>query len=53
VRPQRLVEIGCGAGSLLAALKASVRRAAWRAAPRAAERWFTVHYGCIAAAPRS
>jgi SAM-dependent methyltransferase len=30
-----------------AALKAGVRRAAWRIAPRAAERWFTVHYACI------
>jgi SAM-dependent methyltransferase len=31
-----------------AALKAGVRRAAWRAAPRAAERLFTVHYACLA-----
>ena len=31
-----------------AALKAGVRRAAWRAAPRAAERVFTVHYACLA-----
>jgi SAM-dependent methyltransferase len=32
-----------------AAAKAAVRRAAWRAAPGVAERWFTVHYACIAA----
>jgi SAM-dependent methyltransferase len=32
-----------------AALKAAVRRAAWRVAPRVAERWFTVHYACLAA----
>ena len=31
-----------------AALKAVVRRAAWRAAPRAAEKLFTVHYACLA-----
>ena len=31
-----------------AALKTGVRRAAWRAAPRAAERLFTVHYACLA-----
>jgi len=31
-----------------ARVKAGVRRAAWRAAPRVAERWFTVHYACIA-----
>jgi SAM-dependent methyltransferase len=31
-----------------AALKAGVRRAAWRAAPRRAERLFTVHYACLA-----
>ncbi|MBW8855279.1 MAG: class I SAM-dependent methyltransferase [Bradyrhizobium sp.] len=30
-----------------AALKAGVRRAAWRLAPRAAERAFTVHYACV------
>jgi SAM-dependent methyltransferase len=33
---------------LRAALKAGVRRAAWRIAPRAVERAFTVHYACIA-----
>jgi SAM-dependent methyltransferase len=33
-----------------AAATAAVRRAAWRLAPRAAERAFTVHYACIAAA---
>jgi SAM-dependent methyltransferase len=32
-----------------AAVKATVRRVAWRLAPRVAERWFTVHYACIAA----
>jgi SAM-dependent methyltransferase len=32
-----------------AAVKAGVRRVAWRLAPRIAERWFTVHYACIAA----
>lgn len=31
-----------------AALKAGVRRAAWRLAPRLAERGFTVHYACLA-----
>jgi SAM-dependent methyltransferase len=31
------------------ALKAGVRRVAWRIAPRAAERAFTVHYACLAA----
>ena len=31
-----------------AALKAGVRRALWRVAPRAAERLFTVHYACLA-----
>ena len=31
-----------------AALKAGVRRVAWRAAPRRAERLFTVHYACLA-----
>jgi len=31
-----------------AALKAGVRRAAWRASPRRAERLFTVHYACLA-----
>lgn len=31
-----------------AAAKAAVRRAAWRIAPRAAERLFTVHYACLA-----
>jgi SAM-dependent methyltransferase len=31
-----------------AAVKAGVRRAAWRAAPRLAERLFTVHYACLA-----
>jgi SAM-dependent methyltransferase len=30
-----------------AALKAVVRRAAWRAAPKAAEKLFTVHYACL------
>jgi SAM-dependent methyltransferase len=30
-----------------AALKAAVRRAAWRLAPHAAERAFTVHYACV------
>jgi SAM-dependent methyltransferase len=34
---------------ILAAMKAGVRRTAWRAAPGAAERSFTVHYACIAA----
>jgi SAM-dependent methyltransferase len=34
---------------LRAALKAAVRRAAWRVAPGLAERSFTVHYACIAA----
>ena len=31
-----------------AAVKAAVRRAAWRLAPGAAERAFTVHYACLA-----
>jgi SAM-dependent methyltransferase len=31
-----------------AALKAGVRRAAWRIAPKLAERAFTVHYACLA-----
>ena len=31
-----------------AALKSGVRRAAWRAAPKLAERAFTVHYACLA-----
>jgi SAM-dependent methyltransferase len=31
-----------------AAVKTGVRRAAWRLAPRAAERAFTVHYACLA-----
>ena len=31
-----------------AAVKAGVRRAAWRIAPRTAERAFTVHYACLA-----
>ncbi|HYH89290.1 MAG TPA: class I SAM-dependent methyltransferase [Solirubrobacteraceae bacterium] len=31
-----------------AALKTGIRRTAWRAAPRAAERVFTVHYACLA-----
>ncbi|MEO8690149.1 MAG: methyltransferase domain-containing protein [Solirubrobacteraceae bacterium] len=31
-----------------AALKAGIRRALWRAAPRATERLFTVHYACLA-----
>jgi SAM-dependent methyltransferase len=31
------------------AVKAGVRRVAWRLAPRAAERAFTVHYACVAA----
>jgi SAM-dependent methyltransferase len=31
-----------------AAVKAGVRRAAWRILPRAAERLFTVHYACLA-----
>ena len=30
-----------------AALKAAIRRGAWRAAPRAAEKLFTVHYACL------
>lgn len=33
---------------LRAAVKTGVRRAAWRVAPRLAERSFTVHYACIA-----
>lgn len=33
---------------LRAAAKAGVRRMAWRLAPRAAERAFTVHYACLA-----
>jgi hypothetical protein len=36
------------AGWAAAALKAGVRRAAWRVAPRAAERAFTVHYAVLA-----
>ena len=36
------------AGSAVAAAKAGVRRAAWGAAPRAAEKLFTVHYACLA-----
>ena len=32
----------------VAAAKAGVRRAAWRAAPRVAEKLFTVHYACLA-----
>jgi SAM-dependent methyltransferase len=32
-----------------AAAKSGVRRAAWQVAPRVAERWFTVHYACLAA----
>jgi hypothetical protein len=39
---------GAGAGKARAALKAGVRRGLWRAAPRAAERLFTVHYACLA-----
>jgi SAM-dependent methyltransferase len=35
-------------GRATAALKAGVRRAAWRVAPRVAERLFTVHYACLA-----
>ncbi len=31
-----------------AALKSGVRRAVWRAAPKLAERFFTVHYACLA-----
>jgi hypothetical protein len=31
-----------------AAAKTFVRRAAFRAAPERAERWFTVHYACLA-----
>jgi SAM-dependent methyltransferase len=31
-----------------AALKTGIRRIAWRAAPRAAESLFTVHYACLA-----
>jgi SAM-dependent methyltransferase len=31
-----------------ATVKAGVRRAAWRIAPRSAERAFTVHYACLA-----
>jgi SAM-dependent methyltransferase len=39
-----------GAGARVrAASKAALRRAAWRAAPRVAARWFTVHYACLAA----
>jgi SAM-dependent methyltransferase len=34
---------------LRAAAKAGVRRAAWRVAPAAAERAFTVHYACLGA----
>jgi SAM-dependent methyltransferase len=34
-----------------AAVKAGVRRVAWRVAPARAERWFTVHYACLAARP--
>jgi len=30
-----------------AAIKTAVRRTAFRAAPRRAERWFTVHYACL------
>ena len=37
-----------GAARARAALKAGVRRAAWRVAPRAAERAFTVHYAVLA-----
>jgi SAM-dependent methyltransferase len=33
----------------VAALKWAVRRAAWQVAPRAAERWFTVHYAALLA----
>ena len=33
---------------LRATAKAGARSVAWRAAPRAAEQWFTVHYACIA-----
>ncbi|HYM57112.1 MAG TPA: class I SAM-dependent methyltransferase [Solirubrobacteraceae bacterium] len=36
------------AARALARLKAGVRRVAWRAAPRRAERLFTVHYACVA-----
>jgi SAM-dependent methyltransferase len=36
------------AARVRAAVKASVRRVAWRLAPRAAERLFTVHYACLA-----
>ncbi len=36
------------AGRARAALKAGVRRAAWRVAPRRAETLFTVHYACLA-----
>ncbi|MEA2270578.1 MAG: hypothetical protein QOC64_3188 [Solirubrobacteraceae bacterium] len=35
---------------LRAGVKAGVRRAAWTAAPGAAERWFTVHFACLARA---
>jgi SAM-dependent methyltransferase len=37
-------------GRARAAAKAVARRLAWRAAPRIAERSFTVHYACIATA---
>jgi SAM-dependent methyltransferase len=37
-----------GAAKARAALKAAARRALWRAAPRATERLFTVHYACVA-----
>jgi SAM-dependent methyltransferase len=40
-------------GRARAAAKAGVRRVAWRLAPRAAERAFTVHYACLAEAYRS
>ena len=36
------------AARLRAAVKAGVRRTVWRAAPRRAERLFTVHYACLA-----
>jgi len=40
--------VGSRAARARAAVKAGVRRAAWRAAPRTAERLFTVHYACLA-----
>jgi hypothetical protein len=39
---------GDAAGRARAAAKTAVRRAAFRASPRRAERLFTVHYACLA-----